>query len=162
MLPGQLSAWWGRTVAATNITDACAGCWASPASERAASPWDVISTAPTRKPGQPLQRGRAFSNDHRAGGQWGQYGEMAVRRVLTTAPAATFNNQPVRRRDAGRVFWARPGPLRLRHHRPGHDQPHHRIAPEELRLFLEEAAGVSKYKERRRETENRLAIRART
>ncbi|TNY03426.1 hypothetical protein, partial [Escherichia coli] len=26
----------------------------------------------------------------------------------------------------------------------------------ELRLFLEEAAGVSKYKERRRETENRL------
>ncbi|HRN64736.1 MAG TPA: chromosome segregation protein SMC, partial [Alicycliphilus sp.] len=29
--------------------------------------------------------------------------------------------------------------------------------PEELRLFLEEAAGVSKYKERRRETENRLA-----
>ncbi|MDP3137322.1 MAG: chromosome segregation protein SMC, partial [Burkholderiaceae bacterium] len=28
--------------------------------------------------------------------------------------------------------------------------------PEELRLFLEEAAGVSKYKERRRETENRL------
>ncbi|MGB0126217.1 MAG: chromosome segregation protein SMC, partial [Rhodocyclaceae bacterium] len=29
--------------------------------------------------------------------------------------------------------------------------------PEELRLFLEEAAGVTKYKERRRETENRLA-----
>jgi chromosome segregation protein len=29
--------------------------------------------------------------------------------------------------------------------------------PEELRLFLEEAAGVSKYKERRRETENRLS-----
>ncbi|MEK6424960.1 MAG: chromosome segregation protein SMC, partial [Burkholderia gladioli] len=28
--------------------------------------------------------------------------------------------------------------------------------PEELRVFLEEAAGVSKYKERRRETENRL------
>src|SRR6185503_19231206 len=28
--------------------------------------------------------------------------------------------------------------------------------PEELRLFLEEAAGVSKYKERRRETETRL------
>jgi chromosome segregation protein len=29
--------------------------------------------------------------------------------------------------------------------------------PEELRVFLEEAAGVSKYKERRRETENRLS-----
>src|SRR5688572_21279929 len=29
--------------------------------------------------------------------------------------------------------------------------------PEELRVFLEEAAGVSKYKERRRETESRLA-----
>ena len=39
------------------------------------------------------------------------------------------------------------------------DQPACRIIeskPEELRLFLEEAAGVSKYKERRRETENRL------
>ena len=34
--------------------------------------------------------------------------------------------------------------------------------PEELRVFLEEAAGVSKYKERRRETENRLTTRART
>src|SRR5690606_5127604 len=29
--------------------------------------------------------------------------------------------------------------------------------PEELRVFLEEAAGVSRYKERRRETENRLS-----
>jgi chromosome segregation protein len=29
--------------------------------------------------------------------------------------------------------------------------------PEELRVFLEEAAGISRYKERRRETENRLA-----
>jgi chromosome segregation protein len=30
--------------------------------------------------------------------------------------------------------------------------------PEELRVFLEEAAGVSKYRERRRETESRLAV----
>ena len=29
--------------------------------------------------------------------------------------------------------------------------------PEELRTYVEEAAGVSKYKERRRETENRIA-----
>jgi hypothetical protein len=59
-------------------------------------------------------------------------------------------------RRAGRVPGHRPGAARLRHHRPGHHQPHHRSKPEELRLFLEEAAGVSKYKERRRETENRL------
>jgi transcriptional regulator with XRE-family HTH domain len=60
-------------------------------------------------------------------------------------------------RRAGRVPGHGPGAARLRHHRPGHDQPHHRKPPEELRLFLEEAAGVSKYKERRRETENRLS-----
>ncbi len=69
-----------------------------------------------------------------------------------------INNQPVRRRDVQDMFLGTGlGSARLRDHRPGHDLPHHRGRPEELRLFLEEAAGVSKYKERRRETENRLA-----
>jgi chromosome segregation protein len=51
----------------------------------------------------------------------------------------------------------RPGPARLRDHRAGMITRVVEAKPEELRIFLEEAAGVSKYKERRKETEGRLA-----
>ncbi len=72
-----------------------------------------------------------FDNaDHRAGGQWSQFAEIAVKRVLTRDGTSSYyiNNQPVRRRDVQDVFLGTgPGPARLRHHRPGHDQPHHRI-----------------------------------
>src|SRR5262249_18219561 len=69
-----------------------------------------------------------------------------------------FNNHPpgARRRRPGRV--PRPGlrPARFRHNRQGTISRIIESKPEEMRMFLEEAAGVSKYKERRRETENRL------
>jgi chromosome segregation ATPase len=48
-----------------------------------------------------------FDNaDHRAGGQWGQFGEIAVKRVLTRDGTSSYyiNNQPVRRRDVQDVF----------------------------------------------------------
>ncbi|MCK7495478.1 MAG: AAA family ATPase [Comamonadaceae bacterium] len=94
-----------------------------------------------RRPVEPVRRDRRQARAHARRHQ----------QLLHQQPAGA----PPRR--AGRVPGHRPGPARLRHHRPGHDQPHHRDRkPEELRLFLEEAAGVSKYKERRRETENRL------
>ncbi|MDO9313428.1 MAG: chromosome segregation protein SMC, partial [Burkholderiaceae bacterium] len=95
----------------------------------------------------------------RAGGQWNQFAEIAVKRVLTRDGSSSYhiNNQPVRRRDVQDVFLGTGlGPRAYAIIGQGTISRIIESKPEELRLFLEEAAGVSKYKERRRETENRL------
>ena len=69
-----------------------------------------------------------------------------------------INNQTVRRRDVQDVFLGTGlGPRAYAIIGQGMISRIIEARPEELRMFLEEAAGVSKYKERRRETENRLA-----
>jgi chromosome segregation protein len=101
-----------------------------------------------------------FNNElARAGGPWNQFAEIAVKRVLTREGASSYfiNNQPVRRRDVQDVFLGTGlGPRAYAIIGQGTISRIIESRPEELRLFLEEAAGVSKYKERRRETENRL------
>src|SRR3954470_18275755 len=101
-----------------------------------------------------------FSNDDgRAGGQWNRFSEIAVKRVLTRDGTSSYyiNAQPVRRRDVQDVFLGTGlGPRAYAIIGQGTISRIIESKPEELRLFLEEAAGVSKYKERRRETENRL------
>ncbi|MEO6742998.1 MAG: chromosome segregation protein SMC, partial [Caldimonas sp.] len=68
-----------------------------------------------------------------------------------------INGQPVRRRDVQDVFLGTGlGPRAYAIIGQGTISRIIESKPEELRLFLEEAAGVSKYKERRRETETRL------
>jgi chromosome segregation protein len=79
--------------------------------------------------------------------------------VLTRDGTSSYyiNNQPVRRRDVQDVFLGTGlGPRAYAIIGQGTISRIIESKPEELRLFLEEAAGVSKYKERRRETENRL------
>ena len=102
-----------------------------------------------------------FDNgDHRAGGAFGRFAEIAVRRVLTRDGASSYfiNGQRVRRRDVHDVFMGTGlGPRAYAIIGQGTIGRIIESRPEELRLFLEEAAGVSKYKERRRETQNRLA-----
>jgi chromosome segregation protein len=95
----------------------------------------------------------------RAGGQWNSFAEIAVKRVLTRDGSSSYfiNSQPVRRRDVQDVFLGTGlGPRAYAIIGQGTISRIIESRPEELRLFLEEAAGVSKYKERRRETENRL------
>ena len=95
-----------------------------------------------------------------AGGQWAQYAEIAVKRVLTRDGTSTYliNNQVVRRRDIQDIFLGTGlGPRAYAIIGQGMIGRIIEARPEELRVFLEEAAGVSKYKERRRETENRLS-----
>src|SRR5690606_15927763 len=113
-----------------------------------------------RKPASRASVELVFDNTlARAGGQWNSYAEIAVRRVLTRDGTSSYyiNGQPVRRRDVQDVFLGTGlGPRAYAIIGQGTISRIIESRPEELRLFLEEAAGVSKYKERRRETENRL------
>jgi chromosome segregation protein len=164
MLPGQLVGVVGPNgCGKSNIMDAVR--WVlgeSKASElRGESMQDVIFNGTnSRKPANRASVELVFDNaDHRAGGQWSQFGEIAVKRVLTRDGTSSYyiNNQPVRRRDVQDVFLGTGlGPRAYAIIGQGTISRIIESKPEELRLFLEEAAGVSKYKERRRETESRL------
>ncbi|MDD0810003.1 chromosome segregation protein SMC [Curvibacter sp. RS43] len=165
LLPGQLVGVVGPNgCGKSNIMDAVR--WVlgeSKASElRGESMQDVIfNGTTTRKPASRSSVELVFDNaDHRAGGQWNQYEEIAVKRVLTRDGTSSYfiNNQPVRRKDVQDVFLGTGlGPRAYAIIGQGTISRIIESKPEELRLFLEEAAGVSKYKERRRETENRLS-----
>src|SRR6478609_6968616 len=164
MLPGQLVGVVGPNgCGKSNIMDAVR--WVlgeSKASElRGESMQDVIfNGSGSRKPAGRASVELVFNNElARAGGPWNQFAEIAVKRVLTREGASSYfiNNQPVRRRDVQDVFLGTGlGPRAYAIIGQGTISRIIESRPEELRLFLEEAAGVSKYKERRRETENRL------
>jgi chromosome segregation protein len=163
-VPGQLVGVVGPNgCGKSNIIDAVR--WVlgeSKASElRGESMQDVIFNGSThRKPAGRSSVELVFdNNDGKASGQWGQYAEIAVKRTLTRDGTSTYyiNGQPVRRRDIQDIFLGTGlGPRAYAIIGQGMISRIIESRPEELRVFLEEAAGVSKYKERRRETENRL------
>ncbi len=96
----------------------------------------------------------------RAAGQWSQYAEISVKRVLQRDGESSYfiNGTHVRRRDVQDIFLGTGlGPRAYAIVEQGMISRIIEAKPEELRVFLEEAAGVSKYKERRRETEHRMA-----
>ncbi|MGT2508445.1 chromosome segregation protein SMC [Cupriavidus basilensis] len=164
-VPGQLVGIVGPNgCGKSNIIDAVR--WVlgeSRASElRGESMQDVIFNGSTAR----KQAGRAsvelvFDNpEGRAGGQWSQYAEIAVKRVLTRDGTSSYyiNNQAVRRRDIQDIFLGTGlGPRAYAIIGQGMISRIIEAKPDDMRIFLEEAAGVSKYKERRRETENRLS-----
>jgi len=163
-LPGQLVGVVGPNgCGKSNIIDAVR--WVlgeSKASElRGESMQDVIFNGTNlRKPAGRASVELAFDNaEGRAGGPWNRFAEIAVKRVLTRDGTSSYhiNGQPVRRRDIQDVFLGTGlGPRAYAIIGQGTISRIIESKPEELRLFLEEAAGVSKYKERRRETETRL------
>jgi chromosome segregation protein len=163
-VPGQLVGVVGPNgCGKSNIIDAVR--WVlgeSKASElRGESMQDVIFNGSTnRKPAGRASVELIFDNaSGKAAGQWGQYAEIAVKRTLTRDGTSSYyiNNQAVRRRDIQDIFLGTGlGPRAYAIIGQGMISRIIEARPEELRIFLEEAAGVSKYKERRRETENRL------
>jgi len=129
---------------------------------RGESMQDVIFNGSAQR--QPVARAGVelvFDNSRgKAAGQWSQYAEISVKRVLQRDGESSYyiNNTQVRRRDVQDIFLGTGlGPRAYAIIEQGMISRVIEAKPEELRIFLEEAAGVSKYKERRRETEHRLA-----
>jgi len=114
-----------------------------------------------RKPVSRASVELVFDNSSgRAAGQWSQYAELSVKRVVQRDVGSSYylNNQAVRRRDILDVFLGTGlGPRAYAVIEQGMISRIIEAKPEELRVFLEEAAGVSRYKERRKDTEGRLS-----
>ncbi len=128
---------------------------------RGESMQDVIfNGSVNRKPAGRASVELVFDNsDGRLGGEWGKFTELSVKRILTRDNASSYliNNQQVRRRDVHDLFLGTGlGPRAYAIIGQGMITRIIEARPEDLRVFLEEAAGISKYKERRRETEARL------
>lgn len=102
-----------------------------------------------------------FDNElGKAAGQWSSYAQICIKRVLRRDGESTYhiNNIHVRRRDVADIFLGTGiGGRGYAIIEQGMISRIIEAKPEELRVFLEEAAGISKYRERRRETESRLA-----
>ena len=95
----------------------------------------------------------------KAAGQWSSYAEICIKRILQRDGESTYhiNNIHVRRRDIADIFLGTGiGGRGYAIIEQGMISRIIEAKPEELRVFLEEAAGISKYRERRRETELRL------
>jgi chromosome segregation protein len=128
---------------------------------RGESMQDVIfNGSGNRKPVARASVELVFDNSlGKAMGQWSSYAEIAIKRVLKRDGESTYyiNNQHVRRKDVTDIFLGTG--LGARAYAIIEQGMISRIIeakPEELRVFLEEAAGVSKYRDRRRETELRI------
>lgn len=164
-LPGQLVGVVGPNgCGKSNVIDAVR--WVlgeSKASElRGESMQDVIfNGSSTRKAVSRAAVEMVFDNSlGRISGQWSQYNELSVKRILTRNGQSEYyiNNQHVRRKDITDLFLGTGlGPRAYAIIGQGTISRIIEARPDELRVFLEEAAGVTKYKERRKETETRLA-----
>ena len=120
----------------------------------------IFSGSNTRKPTATASIELFFDNsDGRIGGEYAAYAEIAIRRVVTRDAQSNYylNGNKCRRRDIQDVFLGTGfGPRSYSIIEQGMISQLVEAKPEELRVYLEEAAGISKYKERRRETENRI------
>ncbi|OQX45534.1 MAG: chromosome segregation protein SMC, partial [Candidatus Sedimenticola endophacoides] len=128
---------------------------------RGASMADVIFNGSTsRKPVGSASIELVFDNaDGSAGGQYAQYAQIAVKRQVSRDGQSNYymNGVKCRRRDITDLFLGTGlGPRSYSIIEQGMISRLIEAKPEDLRAFLEEAAGISKYKERRRETENRI------
>ena len=120
----------------------------------------VFNGSRSRKPVSRASVELVFDNlDGRAGGRFAAYNEISVRRQIVREGQSSYwlNGSRCRRRDVMDVFHGTGlGPRSYAIIEQGTISRIIEARPEDLRDVLEEAAGISMYKERRRETENRI------
>lgn len=128
---------------------------------RGESMTDVIFNGTTHR--QPVGQASIellFDNSAgKVGGEYAAYNEISVRRLVTREGTSDYflNGNKCRRRDITDLFLGTGlGPRSYAIIEQGMISRLIESKPEDLRVYIEEAAGISKYKERRRETENRM------
>ena len=128
---------------------------------RGESMTDVIFNGTTHR--QPVGQASIelqFDNSTgKVGGEYAAYNEISVRRLVTREGTSDYflNGNKCRRRDITDLFLGTGlGPRSYAIIEQGMISRLIESKPEDLRVYIEEAAGISKYKERRRETENRM------
>jgi chromosome segregation protein len=121
----------------------------------------VFNGSSSRKPVGTASVELVFDNsDGTLGGQYANYSEVSLKRVVSRDGTSAYflNGTRCRRKDITQLFLGTG--LGARSYAIIEQGMISRVIearPEELRGFIEEAAGISKYKERRRETENRIS-----
>ena len=128
---------------------------------RGESMTDVIFNGTTSR--QPVSQASielVFDNAQgKVAGEFAAYNEISVRRVVTRQAQSEYylNGAKCRRRDITDLFLGTGlGPRSYAIIEQGVVSRLIESKPEELRVFIEEAAGISRYRERRRETESRM------
>ena len=120
----------------------------------------IFSGSSTRKPVSQATVELLFDNqDGAIGGEYARFNEISVKRTVSRDAISAYylNGTRCRRRDITDLFLGTGlGPRSYSIIEQGMISQLIEAKPEELRVFLEEAAGISKYKERRRETETRI------
>lgn len=120
----------------------------------------IFSGSNARKPVGTATVELIFDNsDGTISGEYATFNEISVKRSVSRDGQSIYylNGTRCRRRDITDLFLGTGlGPRSYSIIEQGMISQVIEAKPEELRLFLEEAAGISKYKERRRETENRI------
>jgi chromosome segregation protein len=120
----------------------------------------IFNGSAARKPLGAASVEMVFDNsDGKIGGEYAAYNEVALRRAVSRDGTSDYfiNGMKVRRKDITQLFLGTG--LGTRSYAIIEQGMISRIIearPDDLRAFLEEAAGISRYKERRRETENRI------
>lgn len=120
----------------------------------------IFNGSSARKPVSQCSVELVFDNSSgRIQGEYANYNELSVKRLVTREAQSHYflNASKCRRRDVTDLFLGTGlGPRSYAIIEQGMISRLIESKPQELRVFIEEAAGISKYKERRRETENRI------
>ncbi len=120
----------------------------------------IFAGSSARKPVSMATVELLFDNsDGAVGGEYARFNEISVKRTVNRDSVSTYylNGTRCRRRDITDLFLGTGlGPRSYSIIEQGTISQIIEARPEELRVYLEEAAGISKYKERRKETESRI------